>query len=197
MNNVTAVTAEETARTQTSVALARAYRLASIGVEGVVEACVGPSYELLADAYAAFFIDCDGLDIDPKWERTGVRIADALTIDYSTVYPEWHVVFAPPLSAGCTGRREDSLSVDWVVPRYVDHLNHMMELGQPFSTTLVLPGRTFSVKGDRAQFHKLMADIWSFSHDWDHVGVTRMMDQRNRVVKYVEIDLFHRLGHEE
>ena len=100
------------------------------------------------------------------------HIGDALSIDVSGYDT---LVFAPPLSQGCSGRREDSLSLDRVTPSYEDFL----EAYKNFKgiKVLVLPGRTLSLREDRDKLHKLLSGI-------EHYDVVPL---RKRIVKYVDI----------
>ena len=100
------------------------------------------------------------------------HIGDALSIDVSGYDTP---VFAPPLSQGCSGRREDSLSLDRVTPSYEDFL----EAYKNFKgiKVLVLPGRTLSLREGRDKLHKLLSGI-------EHYDVVPL---RKRIVKYVDI----------
>jgi hypothetical protein len=154
--NVSTVNNDDTARTNIECAYQRAENLAILGVKTVLELCVGPSLKVLEHAYKVNRIKVTGNDIDPRWMlyyKTGDWIiGDALKIDYSGFDA---VVFAPPLSRGCTGTREDALSINQVVPRYIDFMR------RPFNGVrcMVLPARTFATRLDRKEFFDLTFDL--------------------------------------
>jgi hypothetical protein len=108
---------------------------------------------------------------------------DALAIplrDYDAV------VFAPPLSRGCSGRREDSLAVKNVTPSYWDFIGSLHHRAGPRTTTVVftLPGRASVLRADRAAMHELVARLWDA---WGPVSIEPRRDERGRVVKYVDL----------
>src|SRR5271165_6757205 len=98
---------ETTARTRPACAAARAENLAALGVSSVIELCVGPSLRTLQAAYAKHNIRCTGNDITRRWKNYfpdgDWLLGDALAVDIS---PFDAAVFAPPVSLGCSGRRE-------------------------------------------------------------------------------------------
>lgn len=117
MVNLSTVGPLATARTCVEAAWQRAEHLAILGARRVLELCVGPSIHTLRFAYDAYGIEVTGNDLDPQW-RPDI-LGDCLTVDWS---PYDTIVFAPPLSRGCTGRRADALSVNEVTPSYEDFL---------------------------------------------------------------------------
>lgn len=159
-SNLSEVSDEETARTSFACALQRAENLAILGVESVVELCVGPSLCVLERAYEQVGIKVTGNDIDMRWRsyHPGGNwvIGDALAvIPLEFIWDA--IVFAPPLSHGCTGRRADSLMINEVTPKYTDFLT----LSQEYKgiLTLVLPARSLATREDRTQFHNLISNI--------------------------------------
>jgi hypothetical protein len=158
MWNLSAVSNAETARTCSECAERRAENLMLLGVQHVLELCVGPSLPVLERTYAKFGIQVTGNDIDRRWKSAYPRgkwlIGDALTLDYSQFDA---VVFAPPLSRGCTGRREDSLSILEVRPSYLDFLQRVSQVKRV--AVLVLPGRSLATREDREQFFYLQSQL--------------------------------------
>ena len=178
--NLSVLPVEQTARTCCAVATARAGRMAELGVRSVLELCVGPSYQVLADAYGARGIRCVGNDVERRYVTADGewRVGDALAVPLSDVDA---VVFAPPLSKGCTGRREDALMVDDVEPRYVDFLARP---DLPRVVVLVLPGRATTSRWDRTQTHKLLGQAFARAGS---AVLYHADDERGRVTKYHEI----------
>ena len=159
MTNLSIVADNITARTNAQSAQQRAENMYLLGVKKVLELCVGPSLCVLEKEYSKYGITCYGNDIDSRWKRYYPAgkwiIGDCFSIDYSEFDG---VVFAPPLSKGCTGKREDSLSIMDVRPRYVDFLN----LNISKTMCLVLPGRAMATKRDRDQFYKLISKVQQY-----------------------------------
>jgi hypothetical protein len=180
MLNVSVVGDDTTARTHPDCARQRAENLAVFGVTNVLELCVGPSLATLEQEYARFGITVTGNDIDQRWKRyhpTGRWIiGDALRIDYT---PFDAVVFAPPLSRGCTGHRQDSLSIDQVVPRYRDFL--VSSEGFRGLVCLVLPARSTATELDRRQLYALLSML---SVPFDVVSLSA---GRRAITKYHDV----------
>lgn len=157
-NNLSKVSDEETASTSFVCALQRAENLAILGVKSVTELCVGPSLRTLEMAYARYGIAVSGNDIDPRWKKhypKGIWIvSDALDI-LPLLWETTCVVFAPPLSRGCTGRREDSLMINEVTPKYTDFLK---KAKSPV-LAMVLPARSLATRDDRSKFYELVNNI--------------------------------------
>jgi len=148
-----------TASTQEECALQRALCMAGIGsVRRVLELCAGPSLPTFERAYAHHGISVTGNDIDSRWQRSypGGKwlMGDALTVPLAGFDA---VVFAPPMSRGCTGRREDSLMVWEVEPGYLDFVARLGSFKG--IVVLVLPGRALATRDDRTQFYELQARL--------------------------------------
>lgn len=165
---------DTTARTCASAALQRAEYLAILGVRSVLELCVGPSLRTLVGAYRQFGIDCTGNDIDQRWvdyyPKGKWLVGDAARMSTAGFDA---VVVAPPLSRGCSGRREDSLRMDQVVPSYYEFTNL-----PNLVVVYVLPGRTLSLRGDRAELHRFMSCL---------DGRIEVVPLTDKVVKYVDV----------
>jgi len=118
-------------------------------------------------------IEVVGNDIDPRWKAYYPSgkwlVGDARYVPTNGFDA---IVVAPPLSVGCSGRREDSLSLEQVVPSYYEFLNFTR------LTVFVLPGRTLTLRDDRAQLHRFLSHL-----DGD-VEVVPLVD---KVVKYVDV----------
>jgi hypothetical protein len=179
--NVSDLPESETARTDPECAAQRAEHLAIIGIETVIELCVGPSLRTMEEAYGRHGIRVTGNDIDPRWREHHPRgdwiMGDALLIDPR---PYDVVVFAPPLSRGCSGTRKDALPVDEVRPRYVEFLLQLMGWGYHGVGVLVLPARSLSTRTDREETHRLLSNIPS------HEAVPLVAGPR-RIRKYVDV----------
>lgn len=179
-SNISIVSNERTANTCIPATHQRAENLACLGVKTVLELCVGPSLRVLEAAYNAFGMSVAGNDIDPRWEKYYPNgkwfIGDARTIPTNGFDA---VVVAPPLSRGCTGTRGDSLSVSEVFPRYTDFLRMNVPV-----LVLVLPGRTLSLRDDRAELHELLATC--SREGWSGIEVIPL---KNKVTKYVDVYL--------
>jgi hypothetical protein len=171
---------DATAKTCADCAHQRAENLAILGAKSVLELCVGPSLIMLEKAYAVHGIKVTGNDIDPRWQKFHPRgnwlIGDALQLQFD---PFDAVVFAPPLSAGCTGKREDALMINEVFPKYTSFLNSLN--GFKGLAVMVLPGRSLSTSRDRSQFYELMSKLGS---DYEVVSLTA--GKRN-ITKYHDV----------
>lgn len=173
--NISVVSDDLTARTRRSCAYSRAENLASLGAKSVLELMVGPSLRELEQAYKnTGILSVAGNDIDPRWKKYYPNgkwiLGDARKVD--TIGFD-AVVVAPPLSKGCSGRREDSLSLDQVFPSYYDFLSLPNKI-----TVFVLPGRTLSLKEDRKQLFRFLASVQG------HYEIVPLVD---KVVKYVDV----------
>lgn len=183
--NVSQVSDSETARTDPECAESRAEHLAMLGVRSVLELCVGPSLRTAEQAYSRQGITVTGNDIDARWQRyypDGLwLIGDALQVGWSLFDA---VVFAPPLSVDCTGKREDALSVNEVFPRYRDFLS------RPFAgvRVMVLPARAIATSADRREMHDLLSSVYDDSHD---VTVIPLTSGRRRIRKYVDVYIYN------
>lgn len=175
--NLSIVSDDRTARTDPEVAFQRAYNLAVLGAKTVMELCAGPSAEVLDEAYFQNGIYPYMNDIDPRWKRywpnSQWEIGDALQIDWQ---PYDALVFAPPLSYGCTGRRTDALRIEEVFPRYVDFLQ------RPYHgiRVLVLPARAIATGRDRQELYSLIGGL-------SKAEVVPMTAGRRNIRKYVDV----------
>ncbi len=171
--NISAYTNDKTARTCVPAALQRAENLAILGCKNVLELCVGPSLQTLEKTYNQFGIAVTGNDIDGRWKDFYPKgkwlIGDARLID-TTGFDA--VVVAPPLSKGCSGKREDALSIDEVFPSYYDFLNLKSSY-----VVYVLPGKSLSLKADRGQLHKFLSHLSSYD----------VVPLKDKVTKYVDV----------
>lgn len=122
----------------------------------MLELCVGPSLRTLEDAYGCYGLKVMGNDIDKRWADYYVqgdwRVGDCFGVEWDDADA---VVFAPPLSRGCTGRREDSLRINDVFPRYIDFMRKRFK----GIRCMVLPARSFATREDRKQFYDLTFDL--------------------------------------
>lgn len=149
----------DTAITSLPCARQRAQNASILGGREVLELCVGPSLERLAASYAEYRIKCWGNDIDPRWKAHYPQ-GKWLMGDAFDVFRAHHkkfnfVVYAPPLTHGCSGSREDSLSINEVYPSYSTFIDLVMEVKFNGCVALVLPGRSWSTKVDRKQYFEL------------------------------------------
>lgn len=150
-----------------------------------MELCVGPSFATLSKEYSKFGIVCYGNDVDRRWVPKDPELkerfvhADAFCIRYD-VYDA--VVFAPPLSRGCTGKREDALRVDEVDPPYSEFIERLAWMKTPPKlAVLVLPGRSLSTKRDREATYKVV-NLAS------QLGIVELQERRDEgIMKYLDI----------
>jgi hypothetical protein len=179
MLNISLVENEKTASTRPSCADQRSDYLSVLGAKKVLELCVGPSLRSLEMSYSRNNIAVIGNDIEKRWQTFYSKgkwvIGDALQVSYDGFDA---VVFAPPLSRGCTGRREDSLSVSEVFPKYTSFLERLSEIS---IAVLVLPGRSFATRYDRAESYSLLSKI---NKTYD---VVPLYDEKGKVVKYYDV----------
>lgn len=168
------------ASTCDAVARARARRMSTLGIQSVIELCVGPSLSALQHAYSAYKIECTGNDVDMRWTSLGGPwvCGNAMHVGIAGFDA---AVFAPPLSNGCTGRREDSLSVDEVTPSFHDFIDRN---DTPEFVVLVCPARALATGPDKAQLYRLLSHAW---HRFGSVEVIEAKDARGRIRKYTEI----------
>lgn len=177
--NVSSFSDADTACTRFECAVQRSENLAVLGVKRVIELCVGPSLRALERAYALHGISVVGNDIDDRWRRAHPRgawvIGDALSVPLGGFDA---AVFAPPLSRGCSGEREDALMIEEVRPSYGD----FMRASNEFTglRVLVLPARSGATREDRRQLHALLARLPP--HE-----VVQLTAGRRRIVKYHDV----------
>ncbi len=172
--NISCYANNKTANTCLECAEQRAENLAILGARSVIELCVGPSLKVLENCYSKWGINVTGNDIDSRWEAFYPKgkwiIDDATKIDTSKFDA---AVVAPPLSVGCSGKREHSLSLEKVFPSYYSFTNLKSRI-----VVYVLPGRTLSLKEDRKQLYKFMSTL---------AGKLELIPLKNKVTKYVDL----------
>jgi hypothetical protein len=190
MHNLSIVPNEDTACTNEDAATERAYNLACFGSKRVLELCVGPSLATLEDAYAKQGIQVTGNDIDKRWAEYYPKgnwiIGNCFEIPY---YKFDTVVFAPPLSKGCTGKREDSLMLEEVNPpyrRFVDESQYKGKL-----LVCVFPGRALATRADRQQMYKFLAFVQQGRFLRDYELLPLKCGRRN-ITKYYDLYLDYR-----
>lgn len=185
MNNTTKVHETITAHTNQNSANQRAENLAVLGSKKILELCVGPSLRDLEVAYNKFGMDVVGNDIDDRWKRfypKGKWIIDnAFNVNLN---PYDTVIFAPPLSKGCTGTRNDSLSIEQVNPSYYSFLDKVQKETYNGLFVLVLPARSLSTNQDREQFYRLLNHISSMGFKVEQYSLT---NGRRQIRKYVDL----------
>lgn len=157
----------------------RAENLAILGAKKVLELCVGPSLQSLEHAYSAHGIEVTGNDIDSRWKdyypNGNWEICDYSKVDH-TKYDA--IVFAPPLSENCSGKREDSLSIDEVNPKYTEFMDHVKNYDGV--KVMVLPAKSVITRYDRTQLFKLLNKIPKYDLETLTCG-------RRKIIKYVDI----------
>ena len=173
----------QTASTNQNSARQRAINLYNMGVENVIELCVGPSLKTLEKYYNEYGINVTGNDIDERWKEFYPEgnwiIGDSLNINTTNFDA---CVFAPPLSKGCTGNRCDYLSIDEVQPSYYDFI----EKGDTSNIiVLVLPGKTLSIKKDRNEFYKLLNFL--YNKEYKSIEYKEIKGNKNKITKYLDI----------
>jgi len=176
---------DKVARTHREVAQQRAERLKSLNVKRVLELCVGPSLRVLEEEYKKVGITCIGNDIDSRWFEyypKGTWLSADAVSDKPLYCNVDAYVFAPPLSRGCSGRREDSLQIDQITPKYTDFVDKYTG----FLLVLVLPARALATREDRTQLYKLISfcSIRNYT-----VSIKEVCVGRRQIRKYVELYL--------
>ncbi len=183
--NVSLFSNTKTANTCLAAAKQRAENLSLLGVKSVIELCVGPSLALLEQVYRQQGISCSGNDIDPRWKEYYPRgnwiIGDAREVSHLSLLPFDAAVIAPPLSRGCSGRREDALGVSEVQPSFESFLSLPNKVH-----VYVLPGKTLSLKQDKADLHAFLAKV-KVKHPTKLVDVIPLKD---KVTKYVDVYVY-------
>lgn len=184
MFNISLSTDEKTARTCLVCAKQRAENLSILGAKSVLELCVGPSLKTLEKVYGEHKITVAGNDIDERWQRyypVGKwLIGDATKLKNISMFDA--VVVAPPLSKNCSGKREDSLSIEEVNPSFTNFL-HLTNK----TIVFVLPGRTLSVKNDLSQLHRLLSII---RKEMPHRQNIDIVPLKNKVNKYIDLYIY-------
>ena len=179
--NLATLPEDETARTDPECAAQRAENLAILGVGSVLELCVGPSLRVMEAAYSACGIVVTGNDVDERWRRYHPEgrweMGDCLTVDPR---PYDAVVFAPPVTRGCTGRRADSMRVSEVEPGYGRFLCALHAWGFAGVGVLVLPARAVATSLDRQETYELLSSLGSYE-------MIALHAERRRIRKYVDV----------
>lgn len=190
-DNTSVVENCRTANTAQDVAETRAIQLSELNITCVLELCVGPSLQVLEEAYKSRGIKCRGNDIEERWQQyypTGDwLIGDCFTIEWPVDTDA--VVFAPPLSRGCTGCREDALMIEEVVPAFADFVHTLaakVSLLNLKLVLLVLPARSLATKQDRAQLVKL-EHLLQNNPRVSNVVRREARSGRRQIRKYVEL----------
>jgi hypothetical protein len=183
--NTTKVPENLTAHTNENSANQRAENLAVLGARNILELCVGPSLSCLEMAYGRFGLQVTGNDIDDRWKRYYPKgkwlIDDALNVNLE---PYDTVIFAPPLSKGCSGTREDSLSIDQVNPGYYSFLDKVKKDNYDGLFVLVLPARSLATNQDRKQFYRLVNCIRDMGFTVEEYSLT---NGKRNTRKYVDL----------
>lgn len=179
----------ETANTNLASAKQRAEFLHTKRHCSVMELCVGPSLKRLEQCYNQFDIDCWGNDIEQRWADYYPKgkwiIGDAITLPQNFNLGCFDcIVFAPPLSNGCSGRREDSLMIEQVQPSYYDFI----EAYKHFNCALVLtlPARSLATSQDKEQYWKLINHICKLGFNFEE---HQLFCSKGKVRKYVDLYL--------
>lgn len=187
MSNVSKFSDKKTANTSLVCADTRASELWKLGVNNVLELCVGPSLSVLESFYKERNMECWGNDIDARWEKYYPKgkwiIGDAIEVFKNHYFKFDGIVFAPPLSIGCSGKREDSLKIFDINPSYIDFLETMKKVNFKGHVVFVLPGRALATKEDRNQFYKLLNMINA------NYGDVRRVDLIDGCRKYTDIHI--------
>lgn len=155
MLNISSYSDIKTARTCQVCARQRAENLSILGAKTVLELCVGPSLSMLEKEYSRVGISVVGNDIDFRWKNhypNGQWI-----IEDARKLVESHnnfdaLVVAPPLSRGCSGKREDALLLEEVTPSYYDFINKRYGI-----TVYTISAKTYVLKQGREQLYKFLA----------------------------------------
>jgi len=171
---------DKVATTIQPVAKSRAEYAAVLDIRTVIELCVGPSLDTLQNEYNKFGIEVIGNDVDMRWHdsKHSWRMGDALTVD---IYDVDAAVFAPPLSRGCSGKREDALMIEEVTPRFDDFLSRT---DLPKVVVLVCPARSLATTDDVCQLFKLRHQALK---KFVNVEIVPQYDARGKCRKYVEL----------
>lgn len=189
--NLSVVEDQATARTSSEIALQRAENLACLGVTHATELCVGPSLPTLDQAYQTQGIWVWGNDIDPRWTALHQKQYGGRWLPGDALQVNWigqAVIFAPPLSKGCTGKRADALRISQVEPGYTAFLKEWARRGPyPRVAVLVLPGRSWASPQDRSEYHALMAQAAKYGT----VDALAMTAGRRQIRKYIDMYITH------
>lgn len=168
-------TESKVASTCPEAAAQRVTLLGALGARRFIELCVGPSLTILKEEAHRRGLECLGNDVDPRWAPD--LLGDCLRVDWAADA----VVYAPPLSKGCSGTREDSLGIDDVEPGYDSFLAEWDRRKRPDLAVLVLPARSLSTRRDRAAFWRLVFACRFYGE----VGWEECLVGRRSIRKYV------------
>lgn len=180
VTNTSIVPLDSTAHTNLDSANQRARYIHKLGGKKVIELCAGPSLKDLEQAYSQFDIECWGNDIEVKYQLHYPQgkwlIGSCFDQDLSSFDT---IVFAPPLSTGCTGRREDSLSINQVTPSYYDFIDLVSKFNDKLKV-MVLPARSLSTRQDKSELYKLLSQLESYT-------INPLTEGTRQIRKYVDI----------
>jgi hypothetical protein len=186
MRNISTISLDETARTSQAVAASRAKSLHQKQCSTVIELCVGPSLKVLEKEYSRYGIKTTGNDIDIRWtnfyKKGNWIIGDALELDLTRFDA---AVFAPPLTRGCTGRREDSLAISQIHPKYEEFLTKAVDHLPCKYLVLVFHGRVLSLRSDKSYLYKL----FNMAYDIGFTNIVERKDAKNKVTKYIDMEI--------
>ncbi len=173
-----------TARTNIESSQQRAENIYILRCKNVLELCCGASLKVLEKSYKKLEISCTGNDIEERWrnyyEQGNWLMGNCLQLDLTKFDC---IVFAPPVTEGCTGKRIDSLSIEQVNPSYYDFIDTYKHLKK--TLVLVLPSRSIATNYDRKQYYKLL-DYVSKYFTYSVIGLT---EGRRKIRKYVDVYL--------
>ncbi len=183
MHNLSKYKDFETANTHCSIASKRAANIAQFKKKDILELCVGPSLSTLEKEYKKLGLNVTGNDIEFRWKKHYPNgkwlIGNCFDIDWN---PFDMIVFAPPLSKNCSGKREDSLMIESVNPSYYDFIKKLNKEKNK-SAIIVLPARSISTKYDRNQYYKLLSFIQRNNYN---IKPIEMKDNKN-IRKYIDV----------
>lgn len=186
--NVSCLSDHLTARTNPTSAKQRAEYLSILlkPQAAILELCVGPSLKVLEEAYRQFDLVVVGNDIELRWQRYYPHgkwlIANALQLNYDCFDA---VVFAPPVTRGCTGKRCDSLMIHEVCPTYLDFIHKVKYDKYHGICVCVLPARALrGTTYDRREYYTLISKIREVS---SYMEVIPLTEGRRHIMKYIDV----------
>lgn len=178
--NLSVLDDNSTAKTNIESAYQRSDNLCILGSKKVLELCVGPSLKVLEKAYKSNNIECWGNDFEQRWKDYYPKgkwiMGNCFDIDFSTFDT---IVFAPPLSIGCTGRRIDSLSINQITPSYQGFMQKASQYPNILKV-MVLPAKVIITNFDKKQLYKLLSKIKNYDMDI-------LTEGKRKIRKYVDI----------
>lgn len=187
--NLTKVAKNKTARTNLASANQRAAYVAAKGHNHVLEMCVGPSLRQLERCYRWHGVQVQGNDIDSQWKEYYPQgkwlLGDALHLKEQYDLSAFDMlVFAPPLSRGCSGTREDSLMIEDVNPSFYDFVKNYNNIDK--NIILTLPARSLATVKDKAQLYKFLSFL---SENFWKYELIPLYCEKKKVRKYLDIYL--------